>query len=63
MEKSIYGKNFSLKEKHTGLSFKLNADGSWLRFYLRACLARRYRDIHEYGANGEYCANGSSVQK
>ena len=43
VEKDIYGKNLSLKEKHIGLSFKLNADGSWIRFYLRAHLALRYR--------------------
>lgn len=41
--KDIYGKNLSLKEKHIGLSFKLNACGSWIRFYLRAHLALRYR--------------------
>lgn len=40
--KDIYGKNLSLKEKHIGLSFKLNARGLWIRFYLRAHLALRY---------------------
>lgn len=41
-QRKTYGKNLSLKEKHTGLSSKLNADGSWIRLYLRAHLALRY---------------------
>lgn len=28
VERDVYGKNLSLKEKHIGLSFKLIADGS-----------------------------------
>lgn len=33
--KTTSGKRFSLKGKRIGLSSKLNADGSWIRFYLR----------------------------
>lgn len=43
VERDMYDKNLPLKEKHIGLSFKLNADGSWIRYYLRALLALRYR--------------------
>lgn len=42
VEKDMYGKNLSLKEKHIGLSFNLNADRSWVRFYLRAHLTLKY---------------------